>query len=75
EYLRHYGHRIIIAATKCDKISRNKLPSYLKQLKASLGIKPGETVIPFSSVTKQGREELWDIILEECGLEDNEADK
>ncbi|MCD8216407.1 MAG: ribosome biogenesis GTP-binding protein YihA/YsxC [Clostridiales bacterium] len=72
EYLRHYGYKIIIAATKCDKISRNRLPSYLKQLKASLSLREGEKVIPFSSVTKQGRDELWEVILEECGLEDNE---
>lgn len=66
DYLRHYGYRIIIAATKCDKISRNKLPSYIKQLKASLSLKADETLIPFSSVTKQGKDELWDIIDELC---------
>lgn len=68
EYLRHYGYKIIIAATKCDKISRNKLPSYIKALKNSLGLQPGEILIPFSAVTKAGRDELWEIIETESGI-------
>lgn len=69
EYLRHYGHKIIIAATKCDKVTRNRLPSHIKMLKSSLGIKDGETLIPFSSVSKQGRDELWQIIESASGAE------
>ncbi|MCC8015144.1 MAG: ribosome biogenesis GTP-binding protein YihA/YsxC [Eubacterium sp.] len=62
DYLRHYGYKIIIAATKCDKVTRNRLPSHVKMLKNSLGLKEGEVLIPFSSVSKQGREELWEVI-------------
>ncbi len=62
DYLRHYGYKIIIAATKCDKVTRNRLPSHVKMLKSSLGLKEGEVLIPFSSVSKQGREELWSVI-------------
>ncbi|MCD7855202.1 MAG: ribosome biogenesis GTP-binding protein YihA/YsxC [Clostridiales bacterium] len=62
DYLRHYGYKIIIAATKCDKVTRNRLPSHVKMLKSSLGLKEGEVLIPFSSVSKQGREELWEVI-------------
>lgn len=62
DYLRHYGYKIIIAATKCDKVTRNRLPSHVKMLKSSLGIKEGEVLIPFSSVSKQGRDELWEVI-------------
>ncbi len=69
DYLRCYGYRIVIAATKCDKISRNRLPSYLKTLRTSLGLVPGEIIIPFSSVTKQGRDELWEVIEDMCSLD------
>ncbi|MCD8239327.1 MAG: ribosome biogenesis GTP-binding protein YihA/YsxC [Clostridiales bacterium] len=62
DYLRHYGYKIIITATKCDKVTRNRLPSHVKMLKSSLGIKEGEVLIPFSSVSKQGRDELWEVI-------------
>ncbi len=68
DYLRHYNYKIIIAATKCDKITRNRLPSYVKKLKLSLGLKEGEVLIPFSSVTKMGKEELWSEIEELCGF-------
>ncbi len=73
EYLRHYGYKIIIAATKCDKITRNRLPSYIKKLKQSLGLKEGEILIPFSSVTKSGREELWHEIEEICEFTDERS--
>ena len=52
----------IIVATKKDKIPRAKLNERLKDIKSSLGLKNDTLVIPFSSETKEGREEVLNYI-------------
>ena len=32
----------------------------MKMIRTGLNIKPGTVVIPFSAVTKQGRDEIWE---------------
>ena len=54
----------IIVATKCDKISRNKLPANLKRIRQMLDLCSDEQLIPFSVTKKMGRRELWRGILE-----------
>jgi GTP-binding protein len=56
------GFQPIIIATKLDKIKRSQLDKQIKQIKNTLKVVPGTPVIPFSSVTKQGREEIWNLI-------------
>jgi GTP-binding protein len=54
----------IIVATKLDKIKRSQKDKQLKLLRDTLGIKANGDIIivPYSSETKQGREELLGII-------------
>ena len=33
-----------------------------KAIREGLGVQPGTTIIPFSAETKQGREEIWELI-------------
>ena len=56
------GYRPIIIATKLDKIKRSQVQKHVKTLKEGLGLVPGTKVIPFSSVTKQGRDEIWELV-------------
>ena len=60
------GYEPIIIATKLDKIKRSQIQTHVKMLKDGLGLVPGTSVIPFSSVTKQGREEIWEMIEQSC---------
>lgn len=60
------GYNPIIIATKLDKIKRSQIQKHVKMLKAGLGLVPGTKVIPFSSQTKQGRDEIWELIEKEC---------
>lgn len=62
EWLKHYGHDIIIAATKADKINRSQIQRNIAVIKKSLNLGGTDIIIPFSSETRQGKEELWDII-------------
>ncbi len=56
------GYEPIIIATKLDKIKRSRLQKNIKLIKEKLELVPGTKVIPFSAQTKQGRDEIWDVI-------------
>ena len=60
------GYNPIINATKLDKIKRSQVQKHVKMLKEGLDLVPGTKVIPFSSQTKQGRDEIWELIEKEC---------
>ena len=62
EWLKHYGHNIIIVATKSDKLKRSQLSKHISVLKKSLAISGNDILIPFSSEDKSGRDELWQVI-------------
>ena len=55
------GYYPVIIATKLDKIKRSQKDKQLKAVRQGLGLPGGATVIPFSSVTKQGRDEVWEL--------------
>ena len=63
----------IIIATKLDKIKRSQVQKCIKILKEGLELVPGTKVIPFSSQTKQGRDEIWDLIETEYLNQSEEA--
>ncbi|MFI3171970.1 MAG: ribosome biogenesis GTP-binding protein YihA/YsxC [Eubacteriales bacterium] len=56
------GFQPIIIATKLDKIKRSQVQKHLKMLRQGLDLVPGTKILPFSALTKQGREEIWDYI-------------
>lgn len=69
EWILYQGYKPIIIATKLDKINRSQVQKHIKMLKTGLQVEKDTIVIPFSSQTKQGREEIYDLIdgfLEEC---------
>ena len=63
------GYEPVIIATKLDKIKRSQVQKHVKMLKEGLALVPGTTVIPFSSVTKQGRDEIWELIEKDCKID------
>lgn len=66
------GFHPIIIATKLDKIKRSQKDKQLKLIRQGLDLVPGTVIIPYSSVTKQGRDEIWDLAEEICGLKESE---
>lgn len=56
------GFMPVIIATKLDKIKRSQLQKQLKIIRTGLEL-PNETkIFPYSALTKQGRDEIWDYI-------------
>lgn len=56
------GFEPIIIATKLDKIKRSQIQKQIKAVKTGLDLPPVTTVIPFSAETKQGRDEIWELV-------------
>lgn len=54
----------VVVATKTDKLSKSQLDSALEKLKREYFYGTGIEVIPFSSVTKYGKDILWNKIIE-----------
>lgn len=52
----------VIIATKLDKIKRSQLQKQLKQIRAGLRAQAGTVIIPFSAETRQGRDEIYEIL-------------
>ena len=62
EWMVYQGFAPIILATKLDKIKRSQIQKNVKAIREGLNVQPGTTIIPFSAETKQGRDEIWELI-------------
>ena len=56
------GFNPVIIATKLDKLKRSQVQKHVKQIRVGLDVTEGTPIIPFSAVSKQGRDEIWDLI-------------
>lgn len=63
------GYEPVIICTKLDKIKRIQVQKNLKLIREKLDLVPGTTMIPFSAQTKQGRDEIWNLIEETLAQE------
>lgn len=61
-WIKHYGYDVIVVATKSDKLKRSQLSKHISMLRKGLNMEKEEILVPFSGETKDGKEELWDII-------------
>lgn len=62
DWIVHNGYHPIIIATKLDKIKRSQIQKHMKMLRQGLELEQDGIIIPFSAETKQGRDEIWDLI-------------
>ena len=56
------GYHPVIIATKLDKLKRSQVPKAVKVIRMGLRMEKEDILIPFSAETKQGREEIWELI-------------
>lgn len=61
------GYKPIIIATKLDKINRSQVQKHIKLIRTKLETDNNTVIIPFSAETKQGRDEIWELIDEMTG--------
>lgn len=75
DWIVYQGYNPIIIATKLDKINRSQIQKHIKMLKTGLNVKPGTPILPYSALTKQGREEIWELMDSITGLGENNETK
>lgn len=62
DWIVYNGYRPVIVATKVDKLKRSQVPKHVKMVREGLGMEKEDVLIPFSAETKQGRDQLWELI-------------
>lgn len=63
DFIKYYKEKVIIVATKRDKISNNTVQKNLNIIKETLGTDEKDILIPYSSENHLGRKELWGELL------------
>lgn len=64
DFLKHYGLPVLVVATKADKVKKAKQNKHISQVSNTLELESEDSLLLFSSVTKHGKQEVWDTILE-----------
>ena len=62
EWIKYYGYKVLLILTKADKLKRSVLNKHIKMIEKALKVADEDMIVAFSSETKQGREEVYEII-------------
>ncbi|RKD21595.1 GTP-binding protein [Caminicella sporogenes DSM 14501] len=62
EWIKHFGFKGIVVATKLDKIKRSQRQKQISIIRKELGMDKDDVLIPVSSLNREGKEELWEVI-------------
>ncbi|HET9696504.1 MAG TPA: ribosome biogenesis GTP-binding protein YihA/YsxC [Terriglobales bacterium] len=65
EWLKFRNRPFVVVGTKVDRVSNNVLNNSMRTLKGAFGI---EEILPYSTKTGTGRNELWRKIGSACGM-------
>jgi ribosome biogenesis GTP-binding protein YsxC/EngB len=62
DWIVYNGYQPIIIATKLDKIKRSQIQKHVKMIRTALCMSTDSKIFPFSALSKQGRDEIWQYI-------------
>ena len=62
EWITYQGFSPVIIATKLDKINRSQVQKHVKMIREGLKVAKNTIIIPYSAQTKQGREEIYELL-------------
>lgn len=63
DFIKYYRSTVVVVATKLDKISRSSVNKNLNIIRKKLEMDEDDILIPYSSETHAGREELWEVMM------------
>ncbi len=69
----NYGYNPIVIATKSDKISKGQFQKHISIIRKKLNCIEGTPIIPFSSLNKSGKDEIWEYIEDMLEYYENET--
>jgi len=62
EWILHNGYTPIIITTKSDKVKKSQIEKNKKIIRNGLGMASDDILIPYSSLNKTGREEIYSLL-------------
>ncbi len=62
QWMKDQGYKPIVIATKLDKITRNQVAKQIKLIRETLQAEKDTVIVPFSALSKQGRDEIYAIL-------------
>ncbi len=62
EWIKANGFEPIIIMTKLDKLGKNERVKMVKVIREGLGAGKDATLLPYSAITKEGREEIYRVL-------------
>lgn len=62
DWILNRGYQPVIIATKLDKVKRSQVAKQIKLICDTLDVVDDTIVIPYSALSKQGREEIYDLL-------------
>lgn len=63
-WVKHFGHELIVVATKSDKVKNSEMSKSRKTIREGLGMTDDEKLLYFSSLKKTGKEDVLNAL--EC---------
>jgi len=67
EWCQHYNLPFTLIATKSDKLKRSQIQKHTAMIRRAFGA--AEPPVAFSSETREGRDKIWELILDSCGID------
>ncbi len=62
DWIRHYHDRIIVVATKMDKLKKSEIEPNLETIWNTLGLGEDDILVPFTIKNDEGKYTVWDMI-------------
>lgn len=62
DWIKSFGYKGIVVATKADKISKGNWGKHVKIIKNKLKVEDSNLIIPYSSESKINKEKMWEIL-------------
>ena len=62
KWIVHQGFQPVIIATKSDKIKKSRHEKHLNMLRNTLGLPDEIKIFPYSALSKEGRQEIYDFM-------------
>ena len=66
EWIRSFGYKPVIIATKLDKLKKSQIEGNLTEIYNTLSLDDESILFPFSSETREGKDEVLDFIEDIC---------
>ena len=72
DWIRHYHDRVIVVATKLDKLKKREIEPNLERIWNTLNLTDDDILVPFTNTNDEGKITVWDMIEMMLAPEENE---